>query len=87
MRTLTAVTGILLIVGGINWLLIGLFQWDLVAEIFGSSYGSSDVWPRIVYVAVGIAAILHIPALLATLRDATSTRVDTGVRGEPVTYR
>jgi len=43
--------------------------------------------PYVVYVAVGIAAILRIPALLATLRDTTATRMDTGVRGDHVTYR
>ena len=49
-------------------------------------FHACDVWPRIVYVAVGVAAILDIPGLLATLRG-TSTGMDTGVRGEPATYR
>jgi uncharacterized membrane protein YuzA (DUF378 family) len=43
-----------LIVGGINWGLIGLFQFDLVAALFG---GQSSIISRIVYVIVGLSAI------------------------------
>jgi hypothetical protein len=45
---------ILVIVGGINWLLVGLFRFDLVAAIFG---GQERVLARIVYILVGLAAI------------------------------
>lgn len=44
----------LLIVGGINWGLVGLFQFDLVAEIFG---GQDALLARIVYVLVGASAL------------------------------
>jgi uncharacterized protein len=53
MRTLYWITLILLVVGGLNWLLVGLFDFDLVAAIFGDMSGLS----RIVYVAVGLSAI------------------------------
>ena len=42
------------IIGGINWGLIGIFQFDLVAFIFG---GQAAVVSRIIYVLVGISAI------------------------------
>lgn len=45
---------LLLIIGGINWGLIGIFQFDLVAFIFG---GAAAVFSRIIYVLVAIAAI------------------------------
>ncbi|MBR1724274.1 MAG: DUF378 domain-containing protein [Ruminococcus sp.] len=45
---------LLLIVGGINWGLIGIFQFDLVAFVFG---GQAAVLSRIIYVLVGISAI------------------------------
>ena len=45
---------ILTILGGVNWLLVGLFQFDLVASIFG---GSAAVVSRIIYVLVGLAGI------------------------------
>lgn len=44
----------LLIVGGINWGLVGIFQFDLVAFLFG---GSAAIISRIVYVLVALSAI------------------------------
>jgi len=44
----------LIIIGALNWLLIGLFQFDLVAAIFGSQ---SALVSRIIYALVGIAGI------------------------------
>lgn len=44
---------IVLIIGGLNWLLVGLFQFDLVAALFGDMSALS----RIIYVIVGLAAI------------------------------
>lgn len=44
----------LLIVGGLNWLLFGLFEFDLVAAIFG---GPTSILSKIVYIIVGIAAV------------------------------
>src|SRR4051812_5879556 len=58
-RTLTAVDWIalsLLIIGGVNWGLVGLFNLDLVAEIFGAMSTIS----RVVYVLVGISALYTI---------------------------
>ncbi|PTQ56914.1 MAG: DUF378 domain-containing protein [Candidatus Carbobacillus altaicus] len=51
MRTLAL---ILIIIGGLNWLLVGLFQFDLVGAIFGGTY---TTLARTVYVIVGIAAL------------------------------
>ena len=39
MRYLNALALLLVIVGGINWLLVGLFQFDLVAALTGSQFG------------------------------------------------
>lgn len=44
---------ILLIIGGLNWGLVGLFGFDLVAAIFGSM----TLLSRVVYVIVGVAAV------------------------------
>jgi uncharacterized membrane protein YuzA (DUF378 family) len=57
MRTLNIITQILLIVGGLNWLLVGLFQFDLVAGIFG---GQQAALSRLVYVVVGLCAIVQL---------------------------
>ncbi len=45
---------LLLIIGGINWGLVGIFQFDLVAFIFG---GSAAIVSRIIYTLVAISAI------------------------------
>ena len=44
----------LLIVGGLNWGLVGLFEFDLVSFLFG---GQTAVLSRIVYVLVAVSAI------------------------------
>lgn len=44
----------ILIIGGLNWLLVGLFQFDLVANLFG---GQDSLLSRIVYILVGLSAI------------------------------
>jgi uncharacterized protein len=54
MKSLYWITLILLVVGGLNWLLVGLFDFDLVAAIFGDMSALS----RFVYVAVGLSAII-----------------------------
>ena len=45
---------LLTIIGGINWLLVGVFQFDLVAWIFG---GQAALISRIIYVIIGAAAL------------------------------
>ena len=47
----------MLVVGGLNWLLVGIFEWDLVAEIFGEEFGLTNAASRVVYILVGLTAI------------------------------
>lgn len=54
MRTWNMVALALLIVGGLNWLLVGLFQYDLVAALFG---GSDSWFSRAIYIIVGLCAL------------------------------
>lgn len=51
---------ILVIIGALNWLLVGFFQYDLVAAIFG---GQGAALSRIVYSLVGIAGLYSISFL------------------------
>lgn len=51
---------ILTIIGGINWLLVGLFQFDLVAYICG---GQAALISRIIYTVVGVASLWCISLL------------------------
>ncbi|MFN3651602.1 MAG: DUF378 domain-containing protein [Armatimonadota bacterium] len=50
----------LAIVGALNWLLVGLFRFDLVAAIFG---GQDSMLSRIVYTLVGLAGVYAIYSL------------------------
>lgn len=61
----------LLIIGGLNWGAIGIFQFDLVAWIFG---GQSGIISRIVYTVVALSAIWCISLLF---RDNTEASDDT----------
>ncbi|MFC4779217.1 DUF378 domain-containing protein [Paenibacillus sp. GCM10023252] len=55
MRSLPFISLILVIIGGLNWLIIGLFDRNIVAEVFGGT--ENDILLRIVYILVGAAAI------------------------------
>ena len=61
MRTLNLITLVLVIIGGINWGLVGVAQFDLVATIFG---GQDAPLARVVYVLVGLSALWQILPLL-----------------------
>lgn len=56
MKVLYYIALTLVIIGAINWLLIGLFNFDLVATIFGAM----SVMSRIIYVLIGIAGLISI---------------------------
>jgi uncharacterized protein len=58
MKIIKIIALILVVVGGLNWGLVGLFDYDLVAAIFGAM----SVISRVVYVLVGISAIVLIVA-------------------------
>lgn len=46
----------LLVIGGLNWLLVGLIGWDI-----GELFGGQDAWiSKIVYVLVGLSAIVSL---------------------------
>lgn len=59
MRALDVTALVLLIVGGLNWGLVGLFDFDLVATLFGEGSALS----RVVYVLVGLAAVYSLVGL------------------------
>jgi len=61
MKQINLLTLILIVVGGLNWGLVGSMNFDLVATIFGEGSALS----RIVYVLVGISAIYQITTLFA----------------------
>ena len=69
MRMLKSLFLLLVIVGGVNWLLVGLFKFDLVAAVTGNSFGQTNVLSSAVYALVGISAIALLPTLLAWVQS------------------
>jgi uncharacterized membrane protein YuzA (DUF378 family) len=75
MKAMNILTLVLVIIGGLNWGLVGLFQWDLVAAILGSG----SMLARAVYVLVGLSALWQIyPLYLGLESDEASA-----LRGRP----
>ena len=72
MKGLNVLALVLVIVGALNWGLVALFEWDLVAEIFGETFGTTNLATRIIYGLVGLAgAYLAVTLLPAILRSDT----------------
>lgn len=72
---------VILVVGGVNWGLVGLFEYDLVAEIFGEEFGTTNTATRIIYTLVGIAALYTLVGLVRmeamTFRSERDARTTT----------
>ena len=74
MRYLNVLFLLLVIVGGVNWLLVGVAKIDLVAAITGASFGQTNALSSVIYILVGISAIALLPVLArwTTASDATA---------------
>ena len=68
MKALNIVTLILIIIGGINWGLIGLFDWNLVHALFAFSL----ILEKIVYIVVGLSGLWQIMPLTKSMQSGTS---------------
>jgi uncharacterized membrane protein YuzA (DUF378 family) len=78
MKRLNAAAAILTIVGGLNWGLVGLFKFDLVAAVFGMQFGEVNLASRIVYTLVGLSA-LYLATQLRTLMSTAEPTPTTSV--------
>jgi uncharacterized membrane protein YuzA (DUF378 family) len=79
MRKLDLLAGALLVVGGLNWGLVAIAEFDLVAWIFGEEFGGTTAASRVVYGLVGVAAIYAIAAV-AGRRSAGAQQAATASR-------
>lgn len=73
MRYLKALALLLVIVGGLNWLLVGLAKLDLVAAATGSNFGETNPLSSIVYILVGVSAIALLPTLASWVSGSSET--------------
>jgi len=74
MQKLTPVALLLVIVGGLNWGLVALAKFDLVAWIFGLDFGQTNVASRIVYGLVGLGAVVLAGSLIDARRHHHAAR-------------
>ena len=65
---LDTVSLLLVIVGAVNWLLVGVFQFDLVSWLFG---GQGAIISRIIYTLVGVAGLWCISLLFRDRKSST----------------
>ena len=63
MQIIKTLALVLVIVGGLNWLLVGFFKLDLVAAITGSPFGEVNPLSMIVYALVGVSAVALVPTV------------------------
>ena len=75
MKALNIVTQLLLIIGGLNWLLVGAFGFDLVATIFGMTFGQRSALSSVVYVLVGLSAIYKAAQLAFAPRASSAPQL------------
>lgn len=75
---------VLAVAGALNWLLVGLFEWNFVSWVLTDSATQvATTGERIAYVIVGVGGVLAIPMLAATF--ARARRREPGQRQRPVT--
>lgn len=66
MKALNVIALVLVILGGLNWLSVGLFEYDVVSELFG---GAEEVGSKIVYIVVGVAALFSLSFFSKVCKD------------------
>ncbi|MEI2312467.1 DUF378 domain-containing protein [Bacillus nitratireducens] len=67
MRTIQRIALALVIIGAINWGLIGFFKFDLVGTIFG---GQNAFLARVIFALVGISGLMCLTQLFQPMKDA-----------------
>ena len=71
MKRLDLLAATLLIVGGLNWGLVAVAKFDLVAWVFGLEFGQTNAASRVVYTLVGLSAVYAIGSLLSRTRSVS----------------
>jgi uncharacterized protein len=80
MKKLDWVATALVLVGALNWGLVALAEFDLVAWIFGLDFGETNAASRIVYGLVGLAGVYGIASLFSATRRTHAQAASAGAR-------
>lgn len=70
-RPFDIVALLLVVVGALNWGLVGLFELDLVAEVVGEEFGAVNLVSRIVYLLVAVAGLYVASLIFRVSRPAS----------------
>ncbi len=60
MKSLDVATLTLVVVGAVNWGLVGLAQFDLVATLFGMRFGETSAFTSLIYTLVGLSGLYQV---------------------------
>jgi len=80
MKKLDWLAATLVLVGALNWGLVAVAEFDLVAWVFGLEFGETDAATRVVYGLVGLAAVYGIGALATASRRSDLRPATAGAR-------
>jgi uncharacterized membrane protein YuzA (DUF378 family) len=72
-RNIERAAGLLVIVGALNWGLVAIAEFDLVAEIFGLDFGETNAATRVVYGLVALSGLVLALTLVGSERPARRT--------------
>ena len=74
MKKLDLLTAALVIVGGLNWGLVAIAEFDLVATVVGLDFGETNAVSRVIYGLVGLSAVYQLATLGAGRRRESGDR-------------
>jgi uncharacterized protein len=78
MNAVKYIAGALVVVGGLNWGLVAIAEFDLVAWIAGEEFGTTNAVSRIIYGLVGLSAVVLAASALADRSDASASTRSAG---------
>jgi uncharacterized protein len=70
MNAVKYIAGALVVIGGLNWGLVAIAEFDLVAWLVGEEFGTTNAVSRIVYGLVGLSAVVLAASAAAARSDA-----------------
>jgi uncharacterized protein len=68
-RVVSSAAVLVTALGAINWGLIGLFKYDLVADVVGESFGVLATSNRVIYTVIGVAGLVAVGSLVDLFRE------------------
>jgi uncharacterized protein len=76
MRKIDALAAALVIVGALNWGLVAIAKFDLVAAVFGLDFGETNAATRIIYGLVGLSGVWLLTRAPALVNSSSSRRTE-----------